>query len=179
MTFIVLDQAILHFSRAAHSLAGALSMWFTASSKWANCTWLYQHSSLLEAYAVIFDLLPQFVQLGLPMHDCHHEIISAGTVVSDAISAAIKCGKFDTAVEWLEQGHSIIWGELLQFSTPVDNLWKIQPDLADQLILVSNKLDQISTQDPLADASIPMSLEQTAQQHRQLTFEWEKLVEEI
>jgi hypothetical protein len=106
-----------------------------------------QHPSLLEAYNVALNLLPEVAWLGLSISDRHHQIKQAGTVVRDAASAAISAGQPEKAVEWLEQGRSIIWGQLLNLRNPVDSLEQKHPDLAKQLISLSTHLEGATTQD--------------------------------
>lgn len=47
----------------------------------------------------------------------------------------------DTALGWLEQGRSIVWGQLLDFRSPVDELHTVDPGLADRLAQVSVELE--------------------------------------
>ena len=176
-----LDQAIFHFTSAACSSTGTASIRFKASSMWAQCAWLSQHSSLLEAYKLALDLLPKLAWLGLPIHDRHHGLNFCGNVVNDAAAAAIKFGEYGTAIEWLEQGRSIVWGELLQLRTPVDELHKQSPALAAHLSQLSKELEQTSARDDLqvVDGCNQQSLEKVAQRHHQLALEWEELVKEV
>jgi len=148
---------------------------------WAQCAWLSHHSSLLEAYTFALDLLPKLAWLGLPIHDRHHGLIFSGNVVSDAAAAAIQFGEYGTAIEWLEQGRSIVWGQLLQLRTPIDELHDQNPALAARLSQLSRELEQASACDNLqvGDRSNQLSLEKVAQKHRRLTSEWEDLVKQV
>jgi hypothetical protein len=48
-------------------------------------------------------------------------------------------------VEWLEQGRSIIWGQLLNLRSPVDSLKEKYPVLAEELIVLSAQLEGATT----------------------------------
>ncbi|KAJ7806902.1 CHAT domain-containing protein [Mycena leptocephala] len=108
---------------------------------WALGAQSLQHPSLLKAYHTALDLLPEVAWLGLSITDRHHWIIKAGSVVRNAAAAAVSYGQLEKAVEWLEQGCSIVWGQLLTLRTPVDTLKEKYPELANELILLSVQLE--------------------------------------
>ncbi|KAJ7621824.1 CHAT domain-containing protein [Mycena rosella] len=68
-----------------------------------------------------------------------------GPVVRDAARAAIYSGQLEKAVEWLEEGRSIIWGQLLNLRTPVDALKQQDPELAKEFISLSAQLEGAGT----------------------------------
>ncbi|KDQ52117.1 hypothetical protein JAAARDRAFT_198536 [Jaapia argillacea MUCL 33604] len=113
------------------------------------------------------------------MHEHYRELATAGNLARDAASAAIEAGEFQIAVEWLEQGRSVVWGQLLQLRTPIDELRQVQPQLADRFTQVSNQLQQTSTPSHTSEGGDQHSLEAVAQEHRRLTAQWEALLGEI
>jgi hypothetical protein len=60
--------------------------------------------------------------LGLSISSRHHELISARTLACDAAATAISKKHLHTALEWLEQGRSVLWGQILHLRTPLDGL---------------------------------------------------------
>ena len=76
--------------------------------------------------------------LGLSITDRHYLLSQAGQIVRDAASASIVAHDYQKAVEWLDQGRSVIWGQFLNLRTPVDELRKSHPGLADQLVSSPN-----------------------------------------
>jgi hypothetical protein len=87
-------------------------------------------------------------------------------------------------LEWLEQGRSVVWNQLLQLRTPVDLLHKEYPILADDLLRVSVGLEHASNRDVcIQDLSMQSNqqilMEEEAQGHHRLAEEWEKLVAKI
>jgi hypothetical protein len=64
--------------------------------------------------------------------------------VSDA-AAATHFGKFGLALEWLEQSRSIVWGQMLQLRTPLENLRQRHPYEADELEKISRALESAAT----------------------------------
>ncbi|KAJ7912957.1 CHAT domain-containing protein, partial [Mycena leptocephala] len=162
-----LTQMFLHYRSAAYSTTGAARVRFDAASTWAHLARTHGHSSILDAYQVALDLLPELAWLGLSVSDRHHHLIKAGVVVRDAAAAAITFGLHEKAVVWLEQGRSIIWGQFLSLRTPVDDLRDRYPLLADELVRLSTQLEVAGTRQTDLDADnsgTEQSLQSIAQQ---------------
>ena len=112
------------------------------------------------------------------------DILTIGYAVADAAAAAIHFGKFGLALEWLEQGRSIVWGQMLQLRTPLDVLRQHHPDEADELELVSRALDSASITSSLdhsssSSDSTSQSLEMVAQAHRRRAKEYDHILARI
>ncbi len=142
-----MNQSGKMFEEAANSPTGSSSLQFYASFRWALHCQLYHRSSILDAYHRAFELLPNMTWLGLSISDRQHFLKGVGPIVGEAVSAAIEAGQLETAVEWMDQGHSIIWGQLLQLRTPVDDLRQRHPDVADRFTVLSKKLEGAFTRD--------------------------------
>jgi tetratricopeptide (TPR) repeat protein len=173
-----LDKAILHFEQAARSLAGSPRVRFKASLQWAACA-LQRGSSPLAAYGCAIDLLPRVAWLGLTVSARHEQLAQIGDVVRAAAAAAIKQEEYALAMEWLEQGRSIVWGQVLSLRSPVDHLRAVEPALADRLETLSKQIENPTTRDTSFEPLNQLSSEDIAQKHRRLTLEWEHLVEKI
>ncbi|KAJ7193034.1 CHAT domain-containing protein [Mycena pura] len=173
-------QLILHYTSAACSITGPASIRFNAAKQWAKHAHIHQPSSLLHAYTIAIELLPELAWLGLSITDRHHHLSEAGEVVRDAASAAIALHDYQKAVEWLDQGRSIIWGQLLNLRTPVDDLSKSHPALADQLVSLSTSLDTAGTRsDVVADGIEPQSLQSIANQAHDLALKRDHVLQQI
>ncbi|KAJ7903093.1 CHAT domain-containing protein [Mycena leptocephala] len=101
----------------------------------------------MPAYRSALELLPELSWLGLSVRDRHHHLVTAGQVVRDAVGTAINACEYGTALEWLEQGRSVIWGQILELRTPVDALKHSHPDLAEKFLLLSRQLEDAGTRD--------------------------------
>ncbi|KAJ7226683.1 hypothetical protein GGX14DRAFT_385492 [Mycena pura] len=168
-------QAISPYSLAAQSATGPAYVRFNASSMWALVAQICQHPSLLQAYTVALDLLPRLAWLGLSIPDRHYHISKAGKVVRDAAAAAITACQYSRAVEWLEQGRSIIWGQLLQLRSPMDTLKHHHPDLAENLRILSNRLEGAGTK----QSSLEQSLQSIAKEYHSYALERDELIKKI
>ncbi|KAF8129645.1 CHAT domain-containing protein [Mycena galopus ATCC 62051] len=136
-----LEEVINNLRSAAHSMTGPAHIRFYAAARWAHLAQIEANASVLDAYRTSLDLLPVLAWLGLSIKDRHYHIVRAGKVARNAAAAAIAAGLPGMAVEWLEQGRSIIWGQLLNLRTPVDDLRKSYPVLAEKFIFLSAQLE--------------------------------------
>ncbi|PVF92657.1 hypothetical protein CPB86DRAFT_801846 [Serendipita vermifera] len=171
-------MAILHSSTAAMSPNGAPTSRFRAAELWIRLASRINHDSLLAAYGCVLDLMPLVAWLGLPIADRHHYLMQIGVMARDAASAAISAEQFDKALKWLEQGRSIVWTQILQLRTPVDQLREVDPELAGRLLRVSRLLDHGSQPITFSDGK-SSSIEEEGRQYRALTVEWESIIKQI
>jgi tetratricopeptide (TPR) repeat protein len=176
-----LQQAICHYKNAACSITGPTHIRFHAASRWAQCAIYGEDPSLLDAYHVALNLLPELAWLGLSISDRHYHILKAGEVVRNAAAAAISFGQPEKAVEWLEQGRSVIWGQLLNLRTPVDTLSSSHPELAQRLLVLSAQLEGSGTRahSGRTESSAQDSLQSTADQAHQNAYDRQKLLKQI
>ncbi|KAJ7885460.1 TPR-like protein [Mycena leptocephala] len=174
------QQLLLHYTSAACSATGPASVRFAAAANWAEHAHIHQPSSILRAYTTAIELLPELAWLGLSITDRHHSLSQVGQVVRDAASAAIAVHDYQTAVEWLDQGRSIIWSQLLNLRTPVEELRKSHPDLADQLVSLSASLETAGTRsNAVSDAIKPQSLQSIEKRSHALVLERNHVLQQI
>ncbi|KAJ7481329.1 TPR-like protein [Mycena galericulata] len=174
------QQLLLSYTFAALSRTGPASIRFNAARRWAKHAHLHQPGSLLRAYTTAMEILPELVWLGLSITDRHHHLSQAGQVVRDAASAAIAVHEYQKALEWLDQGRSVIWGQLLNLRTPVDELRKSHPGLADHLVSLSTALETAGTRsNVVADAIKPQPLQSIAQQSHALALQRDHVLQKI
>jgi hypothetical protein len=166
--------AINNLSLCAKSRIGAPSVRFAAVQRWVVVAAFVNQESLLEAYEWAINLMPIIAWLGLPLTDRHEQLVQIGEIARDAAAAAISFEQYEKAIEWLEQGRSIVWNQILQLRTPVDELHIVNSNLADRLLEVSQLIDRGSEQKRSIE-----SAEEDGQRYRALTREWESIVEQI
>ena len=166
------------FDSAKHP-TGPPSVRFRSAIEWSQRAHLCHDDSVpsaLEAYATAFELLPRLSWLGLSIETRYHELRAARTLACDAAAAAISANNLHQALEWLEQGRSVLWGQILHLRTPVDDLRTTDPKLAEELALISIDLEQGSAHAFQAGGD---NNEKAAQKHRRLTKEWVRVIEQV
>ncbi|KAG9088894.1 hypothetical protein FRC06_001797 [Ceratobasidium sp. 370] len=148
----------------------------------ASLAWARTSTSPLEAYAESMTLLPQVVWRGVSITRRYECLASdVGDVVTEAAAAAILFCQHCLAVEWLEEGRSMVWNQMLQLRTPLDTLFATNPSLATQLKQVAFDLEQASAPHSTLVASglDAPSLQQAAQKHRHLAERWDELLGQV
>ncbi|KAI0083496.1 CHAT domain-containing protein [Irpex rosettiformis] len=106
--------------------------------------------SLLEAWKHAISLVPQCIWLGNDMRGRYtsKELSLVRIVVSNAATAAITTGEYGLALEWLETGRAVVWSQVLQLRTPLDDLHRLHPQLADRLRRISHALELTASGSP-------------------------------
>ncbi|KAJ7889711.1 CHAT domain-containing protein [Mycena leptocephala] len=176
-----LQQLISVYGLASRSATGPANIRFNAAAMWALHATIRKDSSLMEAYQVALDLLPELAWLGLSISDRHQHLLRAGKVVRDAAAFAIAADQAEKAVEWLEQGRSVIWGQLLNLRSPVDALKHSYPELAQRLVSLSTELAGSGTRPSaeLIQSGTQLSPQSVADRAHQNAHERGELIKEI
>ncbi|KAG6371209.1 hypothetical protein JVT61DRAFT_9833 [Boletus reticuloceps] len=169
---------------------GPISVRFCASRNWILCAQCIHHPSLLRAHSIAINLLPQLAWIGFSLTHRYAELKRGADVVREAAAAALDSGFPELAVEWLEQGHSIVWGELLQLRGSYEELSSAHPDHARRLRELSAALDDAGAtreqslsifSESIDDAMHrpTRTLQQDADRHRKLAIERDRLLQDI
>ncbi|KAJ7243451.1 TPR-like protein [Mycena rebaudengoi] len=174
------QQLVLHYTLASCSATGPASIRFHAATQWAKHAHIHEPTSILRAYSTAIELLPELAWLGLSITDRHHQLSQAGEVVRNAASAAIAVHDYKKAVEWLDQGRSVIWSQLLNLCTPVDELSQSHPNFADRLVSLSTSLATAGTRrNSVADPLKPESLDSIAKQSHAFVLDRNDVLRQI
>ncbi|KAG9120533.1 hypothetical protein FRC07_003931, partial [Ceratobasidium sp. 392] len=158
---------------------GAPHSRFAAARHWANLAHHLDDFRPLDAYKASMTLIPEFVWLGAPVHRQYHELASVihGYFVR-AVASANYEHQHSLAFEWLEQGRSIVWNQLLKLRTPFDELHTVDPGMAQELKRVAHILQRsLSLSERRETLLRGLDPEPAAQRHRRAAERWEELVE--
>ncbi|THV02103.1 hypothetical protein K435DRAFT_571459, partial [Dendrothele bispora CBS 962.96] len=173
-----ITEATVAYKQATENTSSAPLPRYSAACHWAILCSKYQDpSSALDAYTVVLEIIPQVVWFGQTVHRRYEELLKIGRTINAAAAMAISVGDFTRAVEWLEEGRSIVWKQILQLRTPLDELQQQDSDLADELLT----LDNAGTSNFQSfDLEIKhKSAEEEAQNHRKLAARYEELLQHI
>ncbi|TDL18329.1 hypothetical protein BD410DRAFT_775091 [Rickenella mellea] len=157
-------------------------MQFKAAIEWSHCAHKHQNiDSTLEAYTTAFKLLPRISWLGLTIASRHHALLRyAIHLARNGAAASLLAGDLEQALEWLEQGRSVVWGQLLQLRSPIDDLYEINLDLAMRLSSVALALEKEGCKEnslmSASQSDAKISPEQAIQKNHQLADKWDSLV---
>ena len=184
------DHAILQYSNVACAPSGSITERFHAAQQWIFHARALGHHSLLNAYSTAIGLLPQLAWIGFSLTNRYHELMRGTGMVREGATVALRLGHPQLAVEWLEQGRSVVWGELFQLRNSFEELSSAYPHHARQLQQLSltaasehagaihNKfLSSLSHQ--IQSHRSPRHLEQDPDRHRELAIKRDKLLQVI
>ncbi|KAF8556914.1 hypothetical protein OG21DRAFT_1520796 [Imleria badia] len=182
-----MKHAALHKAGDHHNAAVALEMMVSRIAQptdphWISCARQIHHHSLFRAYSVSISLLPQLAWIGLSLRRRYEELAQGVNVVREAAAAALDLGLPEIAVEWLEQGRSVVWGELFQLRSSYEELSAAHPDHARRLRSLSVALEDAGAtreKSQSAEHHSAGSLRQDADSHRSHAIERDKLLQEI
>src|SRR5262249_33976901 len=96
----------------------------------------------VDAYSMAVGLLPVLAWHGLDRATREEHLTGQRGLAADAAALAIAASQPVHAVEVLEQGRSVLWGQVLRLRSDLTALAAQHPDLAAELDAVRNALDR-------------------------------------
>jgi hypothetical protein len=162
----------------------------------------------IVAYQNAMEVLPRAAWPGMSLRARHDALAMAGRHVCEAGAHAISMhvlmsqitserGSLNasniylrTAIELLEQGRGVVWGQLLQMRSPVEDLRAVDPELAERIEMVGKELskgngrskgDSIFPGDSFSADALParpsaMEQEDEISNQKRLAREWDSLL---
>ncbi|KAG5636260.1 hypothetical protein H0H81_008616 [Sphagnurus paluster] len=128
----------------------------------------------LEAYSAAFNMLSELLWIGTNVSTRHYTLVKHDIqgITSRAIACALHFNDINSAVEYMEQGLSIVHQQSLQLKNENSNLWRDYPEIA-------AKLRDVSTQVQHIDSGDDMNEEKNPPNYIAATLERQKLIAEI
>ncbi|KAH8822468.1 TPR-like protein [Flagelloscypha sp. PMI_526] len=182
-----IDKAIINFEQCAMSVVGPPIDRFSAAVAWISGLRRKEkisafRSQNLQPQRTLINLIPELVWLGATVRrrfQTIHDVV--GSSIHEAVSAAIRSQELELAVEWMEQGRSIVWSQLRRLRSPLVDLQEAHPILAQEFQDIQQKIETFFLRREVQDKTQtePDSLEQQAQSHRHDIQKREELLTEI
>jgi len=179
--------AISQYRMSATNKSGIPSMRLASAEIWARLSRSMDLQQSLEAFSVAIELISQVAGLDQTVQKRHTNLINISHLTTEAAACAFSMSKYHTALEWLEQGRCLVWNQLNQLRTPLDDLSEYDEVLTSRLLAVSKKLEILgsrergfsSTDEPGNLMENNIKLEAQTQEHISLAQEWDALLAEI
>ena len=116
--------------------------------EWASIARYTGHSTVLIAYQAAMSLM-QSTLVFTPTLEMQHILLASKMAIShmplEYASYLIHIGKYEQAVEILEQGRCLLWSEMRGFRTSIDKLAQANQDFADKLVEINQQLEELAT----------------------------------
>ncbi|CAE6413000.1 unnamed protein product [Rhizoctonia solani] len=174
-----LKSASNSWENASQILSGYPIERFQAALKWAGSV-PPSSPDQLRAYTQAMSLIPRVVWLGVSVGKRYEDVPLLENVAVEAAAAATNAQNYQLALEWLEQGRSVVWNQILQLRTSFETLSQVDSDLADKLIEVAKQLDTAGTLVPSSNLSSvsldPFSQEEASAGHRRLAEQYDDII---
>ncbi|KAH7333775.1 hypothetical protein B0J17DRAFT_676808 [Rhizoctonia solani] len=177
-----LGHALNYMRRACQSSGPPLEK-FEAAVGWAGVARTHGKVEYLGAYQTAMDLIPQVIWLGRTLEQRYQDTEKLRSIAAQAASAAISAGDYKRALEWLEQGRSIVMNQNSMLQSPLDSLHLANSALAERLQDVAIELHSASSRGHnshgLTSNTSSIGSGYEGHRHRQLAKVYDDLLVEI
>ncbi|KAG9033764.1 hypothetical protein FRB95_014252 [Tulasnella sp. JGI-2019a] len=174
-----LQESVQHYTNIVHETLSGLSDRLTGARNWITTARENGLESLEDAYSAYMDLLDHSLLLSassIPETHSHMVRIRGRglNVTEDATSYAIKKHRLSEAVEIAERGRALLFTQLGNYRTRLDDLEVVNNSLADRLRALSTALDHSAT-------SLPgtMTLGDEIARRQKMAADWDRTLKEI
>ncbi|KAG9002337.1 hypothetical protein FRB94_003995 [Tulasnella sp. JGI-2019a] len=156
---------------------------FQASLLWIAMSRMINHPSVMEAYTTSISLLDRHITFARSISTQHSRLRGdfslpwARSLASDAASYALKESSLEAAVEFLEQGRSVLYSQLGNYRTSLVDLDSVNPGLAEQFRVQSARLEGSVTSSE--DQPTSSKTGDVVTRYQRAAAEWARTVESI
>ncbi|KAG8984981.1 hypothetical protein FRB93_006136 [Tulasnella sp. JGI-2019a] len=178
-----LEEGIQHYTDIASQTTSKVSDRIAAARNWIHAARENGLESLGEAYSTYMDLNDRSLLLSassVPESHTHMANLHSNGVglTEDATSYAIKTHRLGEAVEIAERGRALLFTQLGNYRTPLNDLEVVSEDLANQFRALSTALDHSTTSLPGRTSTFPTSGDEVARR-QQMAADWDRTLQEI
>jgi CHAT domain-containing protein len=147
-----LDEGLELVSQCVNDGHASFPDRFQSACEWAYIARRTRHPSISTAYETAVSLM-QDTLLFAPTLQLQHAALAKTSDVShsmplDYASHRIDQGQFVEAIETLERGRALLWSEMRNFRTSVEQLLKADPHLAHKFTSVNRDLEEVTKSIP-------------------------------
>ncbi|KAF5340002.1 hypothetical protein D9611_012357 [Ephemerocybe angulata] len=178
-------EALSKYRNSANYAFGPPDIRLQAATRWAGLLEEYNPDSpdILTAFDTVIHLTTLMTTLYQVLENRYSRLVDTSGVALQAASAAFALERVDKALEWLEQGRCLVWRQLTNLRTPLDDLRRHDGHLADRFLELSKRLEGAGSVRIAARSAMSMSektsLEDQARDHLRSASEWDDLLAEI
>lgn len=180
-----LEQSVACYRSAAQAGVGPPGDRLQAAISWVSILDLHypQSPAIFEAFDDAIALVTMAAGLEHTVQRRYTQLKGFPELATQAAASACSLQRPDKALEWLEQGRCLVWNQLNQLRTPLDDLRAHDPTLAETILEVSRQLQDTGVMQRQASVHMPlqqkMAIEQEGAAHLNLVKKWEELVEKV
>ncbi|KAG8977998.1 hypothetical protein FRB93_011414, partial [Tulasnella sp. JGI-2019a] len=175
-----LEESIQHYMNIAGQTQSKSDVRLTAAVSWIDAARENGLESVADAYSTYMDVLDRSLLLAASDIPDTHARIRKGkaNVTEDATTYAIKKHRLSTAVEIAERGRGLLFTQLGNYRTPLNDLEVVNKGLADRFRALSTALDHFATSFPETTTRLTAPGDEVARNQR-MASDWDHTVKEI
>ncbi|KAF6753788.1 CHAT domain-containing protein [Ephemerocybe angulata] len=178
-----LEKCISQYESAATCRVGTPYLKLKVAARWARL--LRRHCPHSPQILPAFDMALGFVALIAGLEQTvkgrYTRLQSDSGIALEAAAAACSLDRPDKALEFLEQGRCLVWSQLNNLRTPLDELRIVDSSLADRVADISKQLENTGSSRATPHISMSLSeriaLEDESQSHLKLAQQWDDLLQ--
>ncbi|TEB25846.1 hypothetical protein FA13DRAFT_1668463 [Coprinellus micaceus] len=179
-----LDASIGYFQSAVATLFGRPRSRFAAAKQLAQILNRHRPHSpdVLGAFETAVRLMTLVAGLEQTVRIRFATVEGHAQLPLEAAATAFRHGQPDKALEWLEQGRCLVWGQQSRLRTPLAELRDHDPILAERVSIISRQLEGASSArspGPSAHIAHKLSIEDGANNHLHIAREWDALLTKV
>ncbi|KAF6755132.1 CHAT domain-containing protein [Ephemerocybe angulata] len=179
-----LEKSIFNYKSAANCSFGSPHSKLKAAIYWAML--LNQHyplsSEILPAFETALGIVASISGLGETVRGRYNQLQKSSGLALQAAAAACALNRADKALEWLEQGRCLVWNQLKNLRSPLDELESHDSALARGIQDIAMQLENAGSSRSLSNTSMSLTLSQRisaedeARAHLKLARQWDDLL---
>ncbi|KAF6754769.1 CHAT domain-containing protein [Ephemerocybe angulata] len=180
-----LEATLSNYRAAGTSIIGPPRTKLDAAKRWAGT--LLQHDTLsldiIPAFDTALGLVTLVAGLEQTVRGRYTQLEDSSGLALTAAAAACALDRPEKALEWLEQGRCLVWTQLNNLRTPVDELRSHDEKLAELVAVSAKQLESAGSSRGISQPSMSlkekMSREDEARAHLDSAKEWEGLLRRV
>jgi len=141
-------EAIRLMSLAVDNQYGQEPDRFRLSCQWARLARIISHPTTLTAYKTAMSLMEKSLSFAPTVSIQHARLVTMGEdcqrMPLDFASYQVNLGRFEEAVETLEQGRALLWSEMRGFRIPMAQLVEEDSPLAKRFAEINQELEALT-----------------------------------
>ena len=119
-----------------------------ATCRWALFARHIEHPSVSTAYETALSLMEEIAPFSPTLQLQHATLTTLSgcchEMPLDYASYQVEQGQLEQAIETLERGRALLWSEMRHHRTPIDQLFKVDPDLGDKFAAINRELEELT-----------------------------------
>ena len=142
-----LNEALELLSQCVNDARRNLPERFSFACMWADFARRNRHPTITRAYETALSLMQDTVHFSPTLQLQHATLATDNPSRSMPLGYAshqIDLGQLEEAIEILERGRALLWSEMRQFHTSIDQLLQTDPDLGHKFATVSRELEELT-----------------------------------